>query len=258
MRTCTFVLLGCLLLPRLSLAGGLPVFDAALNTLGIQEQWVQLKELYESMQHTANQIKQLENQVRQITGMYTQIDQGVRNLAALDVTNLTDLYGLLHQLESKLQQAEYIGYQAQSAPEPGPALYPRIQGVLTAEQQRTLNLQWAAMRRNAAQVAISTQAIREAQARYQQQWADLLSRRRRQKGHSRFSKRRCRPRACSGINSWRSSSNSPRRPANAASRRWKRRPGPRWSSTSWKRPWTPGRTYVPQGRLLPMPRTGRE
>ena len=38
-------LLGLLLLPRLCLAGGLPVFDAAANTLGIQQQWTQLKEL---------------------------------------------------------------------------------------------------------------------------------------------------------------------------------------------------------------------
>ena len=108
-------LLCLLLLPRLGLAGGLPVFDAALNTLGIQQQWMQLKELYEMVQHTANQIQQIENQVRQIEGMYTQIEQGARHLARLDVSNATDLLGLLHQLESKLAQAEYIGYQAQSA-----------------------------------------------------------------------------------------------------------------------------------------------
>jgi conjugal transfer/entry exclusion protein len=163
-----------MLLPHLSGAGGLPVFDAALNTLGIQEQWLQLKALWESVAQTANQIKQLENQARQLTGMYTQIEQGVSNLARLDINNIQDLYRLMNQLEGKLHQAEYIGYQAQNAVTQAQALYPRVAGVLSAEQQRTMTLYWATMRRNSAQVAISTQAIRDAQARYQQQWADLI------------------------------------------------------------------------------------
>ena len=120
-------------------------------------------------------MRQIENQVRQIEGMYTQIAQAAKHLARLDVSNATDLLGLMAYLESKLHQAEYIGYQAQAAVTQARSLYPRIQGVLTAEQQRVLTLQWAAMRRDAAQVAISTQAIREAQARYQQQWATILS-----------------------------------------------------------------------------------
>ena len=126
------------------------------------------------MQQTAQTITQIENQVRQIEGLYTQIEQGARNLARLDVTNATDLLGMLSSLDSKLAQAEYIGYQAQSAVNQARNLYPRIQGVLTAEQQRGLLLQWAAVRRDAAQVAISMQAIREAQARTQAQWTTLL------------------------------------------------------------------------------------
>jgi P-type conjugative transfer protein TrbJ len=167
-------LLCLLLLPRLVGATGLPVFDAGLNTLGLTEQWNQLKQLYESVRQTANQIQQIQNQVKQIEGMYTTIAQGARNLARLNVTNATDLLGMLSVLESKLAQAEYIGYQAESAVNQARSLYPRIQGVLTAEQQRTLVLQWATMRRDAAQVAITTQAIREAQRRTQAQWTALL------------------------------------------------------------------------------------
>ena len=123
---------------------------------------------------TANQAQQIENQVRQITGVYTQVDQGIRNLARLDIDNITDLYGMLNQLQSKLSQAEYIGYAVDRAWHQAQGLYPRVYGVLTGPQQRELTLLWAAMRRNSAQVAISTQAIRDAQARYQHQWADLI------------------------------------------------------------------------------------
>ena len=182
-RSYTLLLLGALLLPRLAGASGLPVFDGALNTLGIQQQWLQLKELYESVAQTANQAKQIENQVRQITGVYTQVEQGIRNLARLDMDNITDLYGMLHQLQSKLSQAEYIGYTVERAVSQAQGLYPRVYGLLTASQQRTMTLQWAAMRRNSAQVAISTQAIRDAQARYQQQWADLIARAQRAEGN---------------------------------------------------------------------------
>jgi P-type conjugative transfer protein TrbJ len=169
------VLLLALLLPRAAWASGLPVFDGALNALGIQQQWVQLKELYEQVQHTANQIKQLENQARQITGMSTQIDQGVRNLARMDFNNISDLYGIMNQLQSKLSQAEYIGYSAQRAVDQAQGLYPRVYGVMHPDQRRQLTLQWATMQRNSAAVAIGTQAIRDAQLRYQQQWADIIA-----------------------------------------------------------------------------------
>ena len=99
-RSYTLLLLGGAPPPPPRPGAGLPVFDGALNTLGIQQQWIQLKELYESVAQTANQVKQIENQVRQITGVYTQIDQGIRNLARLDIDNITDLYGMMHQLKA--------------------------------------------------------------------------------------------------------------------------------------------------------------
>ena len=178
-------------------AGGLPVFDGALNALGVQQQWVQLKELYESIAQTANQARQIENQVRQITGVYTQVDQGIRNLARLDIDNITDLYGMMNQLQSKLSQAEYIGYAVDRAWHQAQGLYPRVYGVMHPDQRRKLTLQWAAMRRNSAQVAISTQAVRDAQARYQQQWADLIARAQGPRATCKCSKPRSRRRAWS-------------------------------------------------------------
>ena len=41
--------LACSSCPGSVWPAGLPVFDAGLNTLGIQEQWIQLKALYESV-----------------------------------------------------------------------------------------------------------------------------------------------------------------------------------------------------------------
>jgi P-type conjugative transfer protein TrbJ len=258
MRPRVLLLLG-ILLPQMSLAGGLPVFDAALNTLGVQEQWVQLKELYESVQQTANQIKQLENQARQLTGMYTQIDQGIRNLARLDVNNITDLYGLLSQLESKLHQAEYIGYQVQSAVTQAQTLYPRISGVLTAEQQRTLNLHWATMRRNSAQVAISTQAIRDAQMRYQQQWADLITRAQRAEGNVQVQQTAVQAQAVVGhqlLAIEQQLATQARERSEMAMEQATRTEIEQHLMDKSLAPLEG--TYVPQGRLLPPPRTGRE
>jgi P-type conjugative transfer protein TrbJ len=259
MRTRVLLLLGVLLLPRLSLAGGLPVFDAALNTLGVQEQWIQLKELYESVQQTANQIKQLENQAHQITGMYTQIDQGVRNLASLDIHNINDLYGLMHQLESKLAQAEYIGYQAQNAVNQAQTLYPRIYGILTADQQRTLTLHWATMRRNSAQVAISTQAIRDAQMRYQQQWADLILRAQRAEGNVQVQQTAVQAQAVVGhqlLAIEQQLATQARERSELAMEMATRTEIEQHLMDKSLAPLEG--TYVPQGRLLPPPRTGRE
>ena len=106
------LLLGILLLPGVAGAGGLPVFDGALNALGVQQQWVQLKELYESIAQTANQARQIENQVRQITGVYTQVDQGIRNLARLDIDNITDLYGMLNQLQANCRRPNILAMRS--------------------------------------------------------------------------------------------------------------------------------------------------
>ena len=107
--------------------------------------------------------------------MYTQIDQGIRNLARLDVDNIADLYGLMNQLESKLAQAEYIGYQAQHAVTQAQGLYPAgLWGHACGRSSARSTCSGRRCGATAAQVAISTQAIRDAQARYQQQWADLI------------------------------------------------------------------------------------
>ena len=124
------LLLCLLLLPRLSLAEGLARCSTRpLNTLGIQQQWIQLKELYESVQHTANQMQQIENQVRQIEGMYTQIEQGARNLATPG-REQCDRPARAHGTNWKASwhQAEYIGYQAQSRRDPGPQPLPTDSG----------------------------------------------------------------------------------------------------------------------------------
>ena len=132
-------------------------------------------------------------------------------------------------------------------------LYPRIQGVLTAEQQRTLILQWAAMRRNAAQVAISTQAIRDAQSRYQQQWADLLGAgARRQKAHVQVQQVTMQAQGVIGhqlLAIEQQLATQAREQQRCG--RWKRPPGRRSNRPAWRRALQPLEgTYTPQGRLL--------
>lgn len=213
----------------------------------------------ESIKQTAYQVQQIENQVRQITGMSTQIEQAAKHLMRLDVTNAADLLGLAQQLESKIAQVEYIGYQAQAAVNQARSLYPRIQGILTAEQQRMLTLQWAAMRRDAAQVSISTQAIREAQARYQQQWATILSKAYTAEGALQVQQANVQAQGIMGhqllgieqqlVTQARERSEQA---LEAASRT-------ELEQQILQRAMEPlSTTYTPQGRLLPMPRTGRE
>jgi conjugal transfer/entry exclusion protein len=260
MRTLATVPLLCLLLlPRIGHATGIPVFDAALNTLGIQEQWNQLKALYESVQQTANQIKQIENQARQIEGMYTQIEQGAKNLVRLDVSNATDLFNLLQQLENKLHQAEYIGYQAQSAVTQARTLYPRIQGVLTAEQQRLLNLHWATMRRNSAEVSVSVQAVREAQGRTQAQWTTILRQAQQAQGNLQIQQAQMQAQGVIGhqlLAIEQQLATQARERSEQALESASRVELEQHLVDKALQP-LEGR-YEPAGRLLPMPRTGRE
>ena len=183
--------------PRLGTRRGIPVFDAALNTLGLQQQWIQLQALYENGA-ADRQTRSSRSRIRsgRLKACIRRLSKEPSNLARLDVTNATDLLGMLSSLDSKLAQAEYIGYQAQSAVNQARTLYPRIQGVLTAEQQRTLLLQWAAMRRDAAQVAITYAGDpRSPEPHASRNGRRCLGRRRPQKGSPGAASGRCKPRA---------------------------------------------------------------
>ena len=58
-------------LMRVSLAGGIPVFDAG--------------QIAESVKHTANQLKALDNQLKLLTDTRTQLDEMVRNSSLAQV-----------------------------------------------------------------------------------------------------------------------------------------------------------------------------
>lgn len=143
------------------------------------QQLIQLKqqvlEYVKVVEQITNQMTQIENQVRQIEHAYTTVQHGVTNLARLDLNNVTDLRNLYGQLQGKISQAEYVGYQVNQSWEQARNLYPNTIRVLSAEQQRILNLHMADVKRDAARVAIQTESIQRTQERYQQRWEQVLN-----------------------------------------------------------------------------------
>jgi conjugal transfer/entry exclusion protein len=259
-RVLAVSLLGVLLaLPSLSTATGLPVVDVDAGIKLLLQYKQQLVGYLESVKQTAYQVQQIENQVRQITGMYTQIEQAAKHLMHLDLNHAADLLGMARQLESKLAQAEYIGSRANSRCPRRGGLYPRIQGSLTAAEQRRLTLQWAAMRRDAAQVAISTQAIREAQARYQQQWADILRRAYAAQGALQIQQAGVQAQGVMGhqlLGIEQQLATQARERSEQAMETASRAEIEQHLLQQAMEPLSTA--YTPQGRFLPMPRTGRE
>lgn len=123
----------------------------------------------------AAQLKQYAEQIAQTKNQMEQIRQQAINLMSLRLNNAQDLLNLQQQLESKLNQARWISYNANRAVSQAAGLYPKIAGLPDAAQRRSLERQWAAAERDSAEVAIATQAIEERQARYQQEWATVLN-----------------------------------------------------------------------------------
>jgi type IV secretion system protein TrbJ len=172
-------LLGVLLLLLLPCARAwaqFAVIDAAAIVRLEMELRQQLNMYRELIEHTKHQIQQIQNQIQQIQHAYTTVQHGAQNLLTLDLNNMADLLTLSDQLERKFQYAEYLGYTSQRAWEQAQGLYPQIKGVLNGPQQRALRRQWAAAERSTAHVALETQAIAAEQHRYAQEWQEALQR----------------------------------------------------------------------------------
>ena len=129
----------------------------------------------EMIEQSQNQVRQIYNQIEQIRHAATTVQHGATNLLTLDLNNMADLLALSDQLERKLQVMDGIGYQSDQAWQQARGLYPQITGVLNGKQQRDLKRQWAAAERATAKTALETQAIAESQRQYAQEWQEALS-----------------------------------------------------------------------------------
>jgi P-type conjugative transfer protein TrbJ len=121
------------------------------------------------------QIEQYYEQLRQTQQLAAHTWQGGQNLLKFDLNNVQDLLTLYRTLDSQLGSAQRIGYQAGRAWQDAQAIYPRIQGVPSAAEQSALERDWAAAQRDAARVAVVTEAIQGGQQRVQQAWTTLLT-----------------------------------------------------------------------------------
>jgi P-type conjugative transfer protein TrbJ len=164
-----------LALPGRSWGSGIPVVDAALNALGLQQFAQQMRDYAVMLKQLENEAQQLRNQMQQILYAYTSVQQGVTNLARLDLNNAAQVMGLFDQLQAKIAQANAIGYTVQGAIDGAQRLYPQVSAMLDQDKQRVLQLQWAAAQRDSAKIALQTQAIRDSQAVYQRKWAEVLA-----------------------------------------------------------------------------------
>lgn len=137
------------------------VIDASANVKALIAYGAQLKQWAEQVQQTKNQYDQITNQIRQIQYAYTSVEQGVRNLTTLRLNSAADLLNLNQVLLSKLNQAQYIGYQASQAATQAQSLYTFGAGLQNGTALRQLQAQWSGINRDAARVGITVQAMQQ-------------------------------------------------------------------------------------------------
>lgn len=175
MPLCLLVFLGLALLHSQAVASGIPVVDAALNSQAVIQVANQIKAYAAMIKQLQNEAAQIQNQIQQIQHAATTVQHGAQNLVQLKVSNLQDVLGLMDQLEGKLAQAQAIHNTVGQSVSDVQRLYPRMVGQVDAGQQRTLALQWAAAQRDAATVAVRTQAMQDTQKAYRREWNEVLT-----------------------------------------------------------------------------------
>jgi hypothetical protein len=240
-------------------ASGLPVVDAALNSLGLIQLQNQIREYAAMLRQLQNEAQQIQNQITQIQHAASTVEQGARNLLTLRVNNARDLFGLVDQLEGKLAQAQAMGYTTERAMAQAKDLYPRIMGVLPAAEQRVLALRWNEVQRDNALVAVRTQAMQTAQQQYQQKWHDLLEKAAVAQGNLEIQQVQAQQQGLIGtqlLSIEQQLATSARQASARDLRDAAQREMEQAAVSSAVE--VIATTYESQGRLLPMPRTGRE
>ena len=118
MRRDTFSSSVLLLLPRLAGAPGTAGVRCGRSIpSGLQQQWLQLKALCESVA-ADRQPGETDWRIRSARSpaCIPRLTRAIRNLARLDLNNITDLYGMMHQLQSKLSPGRIYWLSRRSVP----------------------------------------------------------------------------------------------------------------------------------------------
>src|SRR5262245_22364595 len=152
---------------------GLPVFDEVLNAQAILQLKQQIAQYAQIIKQVENEARMIQNQIQQIQHAATTVQHGATNLLKLDFSNAQAVLGLMDQLNAKIREIEGIQYTITGAVQQAKSVYPSISSALDVDERRVLNQQWASTQRDAATVAVATQAIVESQRATQQQWQDL-------------------------------------------------------------------------------------
>jgi type IV secretion system protein TrbJ len=154
---------------RLVLGATIPVIDID----GLRQMLTTYKTQLDQLRIQMDQYK---NQVAQLQQLATQVQQGQRNLQSLHINNVRDVSALLGQFDAQLAKAKYVNYKVNEARMQAEDLYQKASGHPTAAQQRALARQWASAQRDAAALAIKTQAIQEHDATIREQWEAVQQR----------------------------------------------------------------------------------
>jgi P-type conjugative transfer protein TrbJ len=152
---------------------GMPVFDEVLNAQAILQLRQQIAQYAQIIKQVENEARMIKNQIDQIQHAATTVEHGARNLLKLDFSNAQAVLGLMDQFNGKLAQIEGIEYTLSGAVASARRLYPQVATPMAAADKRALDLQWSGTQREAARVAVETQAILEQQRQTRQQWRDL-------------------------------------------------------------------------------------
>jgi chromosome segregation ATPase len=167
----------CLLLvPALTHAAGLPVVDLGAITQMLTQYRTQLQQYLENLKQTQQGIDQIRNQMEQIKYAYDTVQQGITNLQRLNLDFSGPIWQMGRQLTDKLSQAEYISYNAETAFGQAKRSYEQVSRVLSGQELRQMQQRWAGVQREAGQVGVAMEAIRQNQALLLQQNRELMAR----------------------------------------------------------------------------------
>ena len=154
----------------------LPVVDVAAIAQFVQQLEAQAQDYANQVLQYENQIRQIYNQYDQLKYAYETVKHGVQNLQQFELQYMTSPSELWGLLQSKLSQAKQIGYTVDRVVGQAQRIYPTVTTAMTPQAVRSAERLWSANKREAAQVALQTQAIQREQQEALRRVAELMQR----------------------------------------------------------------------------------
>lgn len=263
-QTITRLLCLCLLAaPTLARASGLPVVDVGAIAQAAVQYKQDLLGYAKQLEQYRQQVEAYKRQGEQLYYDYQSVVQGAKNLASLDIRKAESLLGALGQVQdqlySKLGQIDSLGYRASQVWSQAQGLYPRIQGVLDGDQQRALRLQWSEVKRESARISLETQAIKETQGQVRQQWQRVLGYAQSAEGNVQVQQVGIQAQGLLGVQLQAIEQQLATQAREQSQRALEEAATVEMEQAAITRAMQPlNLDYTPRGRLIPLPRTGRE